>query len=156
MAKQHHYRIVNEWTGNRGLGTTGYRDYSRDHVISVEDKGDIPGSSDPAFLGDATRHNPEELLVASISACHMLWYLHLCAEAGVIVAGYVDHATGTMEVAADGSGRFTEVALHPTVTVGDAAMVEKAEALHGQVGKYCFIARSVNFPIRHLPVIRIG
>ncbi len=124
-------------------------------MIVVENKADILGSSDPAFRGDKTRHNPEELLLSSISGCHMLWYLHLCAEAGVVVTDYVDHATGTMEETADGGGRFTEVVLHPTVTVADGSMVVKAEALHGQVGQYCFIARSVNFPVAHVATIRV-
>lgn len=156
MGKQHHYRISTTWTGNRGTGTTGYRDYSRNHVIAVENKMDIPGSSDPAFRGDRTRHSPEDLLLGSISGCHMLWYLHLCSEAGVVVTDYVDHATGTMDETADGGGRFTEVFLHPTVTVADASMVAKAEALHREVGRYCFIARSVNFPVGHEATVLVA
>ncbi len=155
MIRQYHYRIVTAWTGNQGTGTSGYRDYNRNHVITVENKADILGSSDPAFRGDPTRYNPEELLVSSISGCHMLWYLHLCAEAGVVVTDYVDHATGTMEETADGGGRFIEVTLHPMVTVTDVSMVEKAEALHSEVGRYCFIARSVNFPIAHEATIQL-
>jgi organic hydroperoxide reductase OsmC/OhrA len=155
MIRQHHYRIVTAWTGNQGTGTSGYRDYNRNHVITVENKADILGSSDPAFHGDHTRYNPEELLVSSLSGCHMLWYLHLCAEAGVVVTDYVDHATGTMEETVDGGGRFIEVTLHPMVTVTDASMVEKAEALHREAGRYCFIARSVNFPIAHEATIQL-
>jgi len=152
---EHHYKATVTWTGNRGSGTSGYRAYERSHLISVEGKPDIPGSSDPAFRGDRTRYNPEELLVASISSCHMLWYLHLCSEAGVIVVDYVDEATGTMEETADGGGRFKEVILHPKVTVSDQSMTEKANELHHRANKLCFIANSVNFPILHKPISQV-
>ena len=101
------------WTGNRGEGTASYRGYGRDHVLSVKDKPEIPGSSDPSFRGDPQRYNPEELLVASLSSCHMLWYLHLCAVSGVVVVDYRDEAGGTMEETADGGGFFREVVLKP-------------------------------------------
>jgi organic hydroperoxide reductase OsmC/OhrA len=149
--KGHHYKTTITWTGNLGSGTSGYRAYDRNHVISVEGKPDIPGSSDPAFRGDRARYNPEEMLVASVSSCHMLWYLHLCAEAGLIVVDYVDEATGTMEETADGGGRFAEVILYPKVTVTDEAMVNKANELHYKANKLCFIANSCNFPILHKP-----
>ncbi len=145
----HTYQTKTEWTGNLGSGTKGYRSYSRDHVIDAENKSTISASSDPAFRGDPTRYNPEELLVASLSSCHMLWYLHLCAEAGVVVTAYTDHATGTMVETADTGGHFTEVVLHPVVTVSDQSMVEKANALHERAHHLCFIANSVNFPVRH-------
>ncbi|MEQ1688960.1 MAG: OsmC family protein [Sphingopyxis sp.] len=117
---EHHYRLHLDWTGNRGAGTADYRAYGREHRLSARGKPDIAGSSDPAFRGDAGAWNPEELLVASISACHQLWYLHLAAEAGIIVTAYVDDPVGVMTEDADGGGHFTAVTLHPRVTLADA------------------------------------
>src|SRR6188768_306955 len=105
MDKSHHYSVDVEWTGNTGEGTKTYRGYERSHSISVENKVTISGSSDTAFRGDKTKHSPEDFFVASIATCHMLWYLHLCAEAGIVITEYIDHATGTMVETADGSGR---------------------------------------------------
>ena len=147
----HTYDITLKWTGNKGAGTFDYRVYERSHTISVENKEDIYGSSDPKFRGDNTKHNPEELLVASLSACHMLWYLHLCAENGVIVIDYVDNASGTMIENADRSGQFVEVILNPLVTLAETAMEERALELHQEANKLCFIANSVNFPVKHTP-----
>jgi organic hydroperoxide reductase OsmC/OhrA len=148
---EHHYKVKVEWTGNRGSGTSGYRDYDRDHTISTAGKPAIPGSSDPAFRGDAARWNPEDLLVASASACHKLWYLHLCAEAGIAVTAYVDEAEGMMKDDASG-GRFERIVLRPRVTItsGDSQL---ALQLHHQAHEQCYIANSVNFPILCEPSI---
>jgi len=144
-ARTHYYSVIVRWTGNTGSGTSGYRNYKRDHEIaSTLGKPPIPGSSDPAFRGDAARWNPEELLVASLSACHKLWYLHLCAEAGVRVMEYVDEAEGVMEETLDGSGRFLKVTLKPRVVVASGSDIELARSLH---------ANSVNFPVGHEAVI---
>ncbi len=153
--KWHRYSATIEWTGNLGSGTSGYRSYARDHEIHAEGKPMIPGSSDPAFRGDRTRYNPEDLLVASLSSCHMLWYLHLCTDHQIIVRGYRDAAEGTMSEEVDGSGRFTEVVLHPEVTLQAGADRELAHALHEKAHKLCFIANSVNFPVRCDPIIKI-
>src|ERR1700749_5182794 len=115
--KQHTYQIRVDWTGNDGEGTKTYKGYRRDHTVTAASKPEIPASSDPCFRGDAARYNPEELLVASLSSCHMLWYLHLCAEAGVVVTGYTDNAAGVMTETANGGGRFTGVTLKPEVVV---------------------------------------
>lgn len=154
-AKEHRYTVAVEWTGNTGTGTTGYRAYERAHEISAPDapKPVIPGSSDPAFRGDRARWNPEELLLAAISACHKLWYLHLCATAGVVVTDYVDHAEGWM-VEEDEGGRFRRVVLRPTVTLAPGSDVDRARALHHEANRLCYIARSVNFPVEHEPEIR--
>jgi organic hydroperoxide reductase OsmC/OhrA len=154
--KTHQYAVTVTWTGNTGTGTSGYRDYQRHHEISAGQKASIPGSSDPAFRGDPTRWNPEELLVASLSACHKLWYLHLCAEAGIVVTAYVDHAEGVMEETADGSGRFESVTLRPRVTVGSGSDLAKARALHDTAHEKCFIANSVNFPVHHEAEINVA
>lgn len=151
MEKQHHYNTTITWTGNTGAGTGGYTAYERAHTISVAGKADIAGSSDPSFRGDKTRYNPEELLLSSIAACHMLWYLHLCSVNGVIVTAYEDNAVGTMQETADGGGYFSAVTLHPKVTVAAAAMKEKAEGLHTEANKLCFIANSLKFPVHHQP-----
>ncbi len=155
MPKQHHYKLITTWTGNTGTGTSNYRSYERSVTISAENKVDILATSDTAFNSDNSKHNPEELLLASISSCHLLWYLHLCSEAGVIVTDYFDKATGTMIETANGGGHFTEVVLFPTVVVMDDSMVEKAIALHHKANKLCYIANSCNFPILHKPTINI-
>ena len=149
--RTHVYAVQVEWTGDRGSGTRRYSGYARDHVVRVLGKPDLLGSSAPEFRGDAARWNPEELLVAALSQCHMLWYLHLCAETGVEVTAYVDEPRGTMEEAADGSGHFAEVLLRPQVTVTEEGMIEAAAAAHAGAHRKCFIANSVNFPVRHEP-----
>ena len=151
MARQHSYAVAVTWTGNTGTGTSGYRNYERSHDISASGKPTIPGSSDPAFRGDPARWNPEELLVASLSACHKLWYLHLCAEAGVVVEAYADEAVGVMEESSDGGGQFIEVILRPRVRIAPASDQTKALALHHAAHAKCFIARSVNFPVKCEP-----
>lgn len=147
--KEHNYKLTVKWTGNKGTGTSNYRAFERSHSIIIDGKNEILASSDPAFLGDKTKHSPEDLLVASLSSCHMLWYLHLCAEAKVIVVDYVDNATGIMMETSNGGGHFTEVTLNPIVTVTDISMIEKANKLHKKANELCFIANSVNFPVRH-------
>jgi organic hydroperoxide reductase OsmC/OhrA len=155
MIKEHHYKSTVHWTGNKGAGTGGYTGYERSHQISIENKPDILGSSDPAFRGDKTKHNPEDLLVSSLSSCHMLWYLHLCAEAGVVVMDYIDHATGIMTETEEGGGYFTQVTLNPVVTVLDESMIYSANDLHAKANERCFIANSVNFPVYHNPMTKI-
>ena len=151
MKRQHTYNTSIRWTGNKGTGTSSYKAFERSYTVSIKNKPDVLGSSDPAFLGDRTKHNPEELLVASLSSCHMLWYLHLCAEAGIVVTSYVDNAVGAMLELTNGSGKFTGVTLNPSVTVSEFSMIEKANALHQKANEYCFIANSVNFKIAHRP-----
>jgi organic hydroperoxide reductase OsmC/OhrA len=144
----HHYQIQTTWTGNTGQGTADYRAYKRDHEIFVVGKtAPIAGSSDAAFRGDPARYTPEELLVSTLSTCHMLWLLHLCADAGITVSAYSDQACGVMALEADGSGRFTQVTLHPVMTITDAGRIPEAEALHAKAHELCFIANSVNFPV---------
>jgi organic hydroperoxide reductase OsmC/OhrA len=159
MSKTHSYQVRTTWTGNRGEGTASYRGYGRDHEVTTGETGGaaapqpIAGSSDPSFNGDPARWNPEQLLTASLSQCHMLWYLHLCAVAGVVVTRYTDEAEATMVEAADGGGRFCEAVLRPHVTVRSPDMIERAVSLHEQASEKCFIANSVNFPVRHEPVV---
>ena len=149
MKKQHNYTATVKWTGNKGTGTSNYREFERSHTISINNKPKILCSSDPAFRGDKTKYNPEELLVSSLSSCHMLWYLHLCSESGVIVTDYVDNATGTMIESSNGGGRFSEVVLNPIVTVKEGSMCDKANELHKKANELCFIANSVNFKVEH-------
>jgi len=151
MNKEHHYALSLKWTGNLGTGTSDYRAYSRNHTISVNGKPELLASSDPSFRGDKARHNPEEMLVAALSSCHMLSYLHVCVLNGVVVLEYNDNATGTMKENPDGSGQLTEVTLRPTVKVKDSSMIKKANQLHHKASELCFIARSVNFPVHHTP-----
>lgn len=155
MAKEHHYHLKTIWTGNTGKGTSSYRSYERSLTVSVENKVDLLCTSDTAFNSEKTKHNPEELFLASISSCHLLWYLHLCSENGVVVHDYVDFAEGTMIETADGGGHFTQIILCPTIVVGALSMIEKAHALHQEAHKLCYIANSCNFPIVHKPTILI-
>ncbi|MCX7148774.1 MAG: OsmC family protein [Rhodocyclales bacterium] len=154
--KRHTYATRTEWTGNLGEGTTGYRAYARDHVISVVGRPDLLGSSDPAFRGDASRWNPEDLLVASLSSCHMLWYLHLCAQAKISVLAYHDDAVATMVEDADGGGRFTQAVLRPVATLAAGADAALATALHEEAHRLCFIANSVNFPVSIEPNVIVA
>jgi organic hydroperoxide reductase OsmC/OhrA len=151
--KRHVYRVTVEWIGNRGAGTMTYAGYGREHTIAAGAKPPIAGSSDPAFRGDATRWNPEDLLVASISTCHQLWYLHLCSTAGISVLSYQDDAEGIMQEDADGAGRFVGATLRPRVRIRAHDDAAKAASLHRDAHTYCFIANSVNFPIACEPVV---
>ena len=151
---EHRYALTVTWTGNSGEGTSTYRGYERAHVVAAEGPPELLGSADRTFHGDRARWNPEQLLVASLAQCHMLSYLHVCVQVGVVVTEYVDRATGSMRTEPDGSGRFTEVVLRPEVTVAHAGMVEAATAAHRRAHELCFIANSVAFPVRHVPVVR--
>jgi len=157
MSKVHRYVVTNRWTGNLGSGTSAYRAYSRNHELAGAAKSaPIAGSSDPAFRGDPSRYNPEELLVGALSSCHMLALLHLCADAGIVVTGYSDQAEGEMAEHADGSGEFTRVILRPSMTITDPARIPDAIALHHRAHELCFIARSVNFAVEHEPAVTAG
>ncbi len=155
MNGQHNYQLSLKWNGNRGTGTSGYRAYDRTYTIQIEHKIDLEGSADPSFRGDKTKHNPEDLLVAALSSCHMMSFLHVCAVGGVIVVDYVDHATGHMVTTSDGAGYFTEVTLNPVVTVAAPSMIEKANEFHEKANRLCFIANSVNFPVKHQAIAKI-
>jgi len=152
--RTHRYQITNRWTGNLGTGTSDYRSYSRAHELSTEAKSiAIPGTADPLFRGDRARYNPEELLLGALSACHMLWALHWCADAGIVVTDYVDDARGEMVERGDGAGEFTRVVLQPRMTITDASRIEDAIAIHARVHEVCAIARSVNFAVECNPVV---
>ncbi|MBP2231755.1 organic hydroperoxide reductase OsmC/OhrA [Azospirillum agricola] len=155
--KQHRYGVRLDWTGNLGTGTSSYRGYSRDHSLSAPGKSvAIPGSSDPAFRGDPARWNPEESLVGALAACHHLWYLALCSTNGIVVTAYEDESEGVMEEEPGGAGQFVSVVLRPRVTLAPGSDREKALALHHEASAKCFIARSVNFPVTHEPVVVVA
>jgi organic hydroperoxide reductase OsmC/OhrA len=154
--KTHHYNATINWTGNLGTGTENYKTYKRDYSIKIDGKTeDILGSSDPSFLGDATKYNPEELLLASVSSCHMLWYLHLCATNNIVVSAYKDLATGIMEEIENGSGKFTGIELNPAITINSKADLKLAELLHEKANRVCFIANSLNFKVTHKAIISV-
>lgn len=153
---QHGYELTVTWTGNTGEGTSGYRAYSRMHTVSADGLPDVLGSADRTFHGDRDRWNPEQLLLAALSQCHMLSYLHVCVTEGVVVTEYVDHARGTMVSEPDGSGRFTEAVLRPQVVVTDASMLQAATRAHHRANQLCFIANSVSFPVLHEPVVSVA
>lgn len=152
MDQTHHYRLRATWTGNRGEGTTGYRDYDRSVTIGVEGKPDLEASADTPFRGDGAKHNPEDLLIAALAQCHLLSYLYVATTVGVVVTSYVDDAEGTIRMEGAG-GAFTEVVLRPRVVVADPSMIAAAEEAHAEAQRLCFIANSVNFPVRHEPVV---
>jgi organic hydroperoxide reductase OsmC/OhrA len=153
MKGQHNYAPLVRWTGNKGVGISDYKSYERSHIISADGKPDIAGSSDPTFRGAKSKYNPEDMMVAALSSCHMLWYLHLCAEARVVATDYFDNATGVMVEKNNGGGRFTEVTLNPTAIVKEESMIEKARLLHKKANELCFIANSVNFSVKHNPIV---
>jgi|SRR5581483_3014254 len=154
MSHPHRYQLQLTWTGNTGQGTANYRAYKRDHEITAPGKQAlIAGSSDATFRGDAARYNPEELLLAALSACHMLSMLHLCADAGICVTSYSDQPEGLMVTDRDGSGRFTELTLRPQMIITDPARIEEAKSLHHRAHELCFIANSVNFPVLCVPSV---
>jgi organic hydroperoxide reductase OsmC/OhrA len=152
----HDYRVRVTWTGNTGDGTLTRRGYRRDTVTAAGEKPALLGSSDPAYLGDAARWNPEELLLVSLSQCHLLWYLDIAARAGVVVTDYVDDPVATMVEESNGAGQFTRATLRPTVTITDENSRAAAMSAHSEAHAMCFIARSVNFPVDCEPVIRVA
>lgn len=155
MRNEHDFTISVEWTGNRGSGTSGPRDFGREVVVTADGKPAIDGAAARVFHGDASRWNPEELLIAALSECHLLSYLYAAMRAGVVVTGYADDASGTLEVDADGAGRFREVVLRPVVTIAHGDL-EVAAALHAEAARLCFIRNSVSFPVRHEPQVRVS
>lgn len=155
MERNHEYQSKITWTGNRGSGTLDYRAYDRNYKISIEGKQEIEGSSDSAFSGDQSKHNPEDLLLSAVASCHMLWYLHLCSEQGIVVMEYTDNARGVMQEDKNGSGKFTEITLYPEVVITNESKTGLAQALHEEAGKMCFIANSLNFKVGYQPVVKV-
>jgi len=153
MSKTHHYTAQIAWTGAGDAGTKNYKSYERSYAVNIAGKTTIAGSADPAFRGDPSCHNPEDMLVASVSSCHMLWYLHLCSVSGVTVTSYVDTAEGIMEEDAQGSGRFTKIILRPTIKITTDSDKKIAEMAHVKANEMCFIANSLNCPVEHVATI---
>jgi organic hydroperoxide reductase OsmC/OhrA len=148
---EHRYALTVRWTGNLGAGTSTYRGYSRDHDVEIPGLPVLRGSADPTFHGDRERYNPEQLLLAALSQCHMLSFLHVAVKHGVVVTAYEDRAEALMRTNRDGSGQFESVTLKPRVTIAGPAAPDLLEELHVEANKVCFIARSVNFPVLHQP-----
>lgn len=153
---EHRYAVKVRWTGNLGSGTSAYRAYSRDHDVEIGGLPVLKGSADPAFHGDRTRFNPEQLLLTALSQCHMLSFLHVAVKHGIVVTAYEDQAAGVMRMNRDGSGQFEEAVLSPRVTVEAMGPEGLMEELHREANKLCFIARSVNFPVRHSPITSVS
>jgi organic hydroperoxide reductase OsmC/OhrA len=153
--KVHQYAVGLVWEGNQGSGTSDYASYGRRFRVEIRDKPDLPGSADPAFRGDPRLHNPEELLLAAVASCHMLFYLSLCARNGITVLRYSDAARGTLAVEPSGGGRFQEISLRPCVTVSRTSDPAAAATLHARAGELCFIANSCSFPIRHEAEVQV-
>src|ERR1700712_1977808 len=149
MSKQHPFESKVIWTGNRGEGTTSYRAYDRTWEIRTPGKAVIACSNDPLLGGNASLPNPEDLLLSALSACHMLWYLHLASTAGIVVVGYEDNPMWIGETSPNGAGRYLSATLRPAIRLRAGADLERADAIHREVPTYCFIARSVNFPVTY-------
>jgi organic hydroperoxide reductase OsmC/OhrA len=152
---EHRYSVTVRWTGNLGSGTSSYRAYSRDHDVEIAGLPVLRGSADPTFHGDRTRYNPEQLLLTALAQCHMLSFLHVAVKHGVVVTGYEDHASAVMRLNRNGSGQFEEAVLSPRVTVSEAVSAGLMDELHHEANQLCFIARSVNFPVRHSPTTEV-
>jgi organic hydroperoxide reductase OsmC/OhrA len=148
---RHNYTLELNWTGNTGDSTSSYSSYERSYIFQTENKSHLEGSSDPVFRGDSSKYNPEELFLAAVSSCHMLWYLHLCSEEGILVKTYQDKPEGRMSLNSNGSGQFDKITLKPKITIGNSSseMLKKAERLHEKANEMCFIANSCNFEIVH-------
>ncbi len=155
MNTLHNYKLSVKWTGNQGSGTSNYKDFERSYNIQIENKAAILGSSDPEFRGDKTKHNPEELLLASVSSCNMLWNWHLCAENKIIITDYIDIVTAVLEETEDGNGKFSSITLNPTITITEITITEKATELHKKANEFCFVANSLNFKVGHEPVFNV-
>lgn len=156
MQREHSYRLTTTWTGDRGSGTSGYRAYDRAVTLRIDGKPDVHASSDKPFRGDGSKWNPEDLLLAALSECHLLSYLHACVVAGVVVTAYRDEASAVMVEDGRGGGAFREVLLRPQVTIADESMRDAASAAHAQAHEWCFIANSVNFPVRHEATVEVA
>ena len=156
MAKIHQFEAALRWTGNTGSGTTGYKAYDRTWDLQTPGKPVMHCTNDPELGGDPSKYNPEDMLIAALSSCHMLWYLHLCAITGVVVVEYVDRAAGALQINKDGSGQFISVTLRPQILISARSDMAKAKSAHNQAHKYCFIARSVSFPVKCEPAIAIA
>jgi organic hydroperoxide reductase OsmC/OhrA len=155
MAKLHNFTSSIIWTGNRGEGTRVYKGYDRTWDIALPGKDIIHCSNDPVLGGDPTKMNPEDLLISALSACHMLWYLHLASNAGIVVTGYRDDPIGQGETLPNGAGRFLAAVLRPKISMQEGADLKFAGELHNQVHDFCFIARSVNFPVSYEPTFNV-
>lgn len=147
------FQVTTNWTGNLGAGTSAYKAYSRNHEIAAPGKATTIAGSSSVARGDHSRYNPEELLIGALSACHMMWVLHLCADAGIVITEYTDQAAGEMVEHPDGSGEFVRVLLRPRMTIADATRADEAKELHHRAHKVCCLARSMNFPVDHEPVV---
>lgn len=152
LSKKHIYRAELEWTGNKGTGTSAYRAYERTWNLASPGKPVVNCSNDPLLGGDTTKYNPEDLLLASLASCHMLWYLHLCSDAGITVESYIDAPQAEGEMEPSGKGRFVSATLKPVIKISTGDL-DKAISIHGDIHEYCFIARSVNFPVTYEPEI---
>lgn len=143
--KKHDFQCKIDWCGNLGTGTSAYHEYSRDHLLNQDHKySSIQCSSDPIFRGDKTKYNPEEFFIASVASCHMLWYLHLCADRGVVVIDYQDEVSAELILNEDGSGKINNIVLKPQIKITNAKDIELAQSLHHEAHRFCFIAASVN------------
>lgn len=156
MSKLQEYKSKLYWTGNKGTGTSAYKAYDRTWRLEIDGKPKIDCSNDPILGGDPSKYNPEDMLISALSSCHMLWYLHLCSQAGVVVLSYADEPVGYGELEATGKGKFTSAILRPKIEITPESDAKAALEIHEQIHEYCFIARSVNFPVTYEPEIYSG
>jgi organic hydroperoxide reductase OsmC/OhrA len=149
------YRLETVWVGAAKTTSFTYESYSREYQINIAGKTSLIASADPHFRGDSHLYNPEDLLVASLSGCHMLSYLALCSRSRIKIFAYRDNAVGKM-TKRDGKIGFLEVILYPQVQIESADSLDKAIKLHQQAHRECFIANSVNFPVLNRPVVSVA
>jgi organic hydroperoxide reductase OsmC/OhrA len=146
--KHHQYKLKIEWTGNNGNGTEKYDKYRRDFTIHFENKAPVFASADSIFRGDPSKLNPEEMLLSAISSCHMLWFLHECADHGIKLIEYTDTPEAVLEIVPGNGGRFTEATLTPEIVLESFDGKINILELYELAAKKCFIANSCNFPIK--------
>ncbi|MGV0996986.1 OsmC family protein [Empedobacter falsenii] len=145
----HLFKVALNWIKKESKMDSSTRIYTKSHHISIEGKPDLEVSAAKAFKGDPNLYNPEDLLLSSLTSCHMMSYLYCCAQHKIEVISYQDHSEATLQVNPDGSGKIVKVDLFPDIIISDSSQIELALSLHKKANELCFIANSCNFPVYH-------
>ena len=146
---KHLFKAKLNWNSIPKEVITNTKRYTKTHQIAIDGKEILNVSAAKAFKGDPNLYNPEDLLLSSVVSCHMMSYLYVCSQNDITVVSYQDNAEGTLEVLENGSGRFVEIRLNPSVIIKEKEKIAQALSLHTKASELCFIANSCNFPILH-------
>ena len=147
----HLFKVALNWIKKEPQTDSSTRIYTKSHHISIEGKPDLEVSAAKAFKGDPNLYNPEDLLLSSLTSCHMMSYLYCCMQYKIEVISYQDHSEATLQVNPDGSGKIVKVDLFPEIIISNSSQIELALSLHKKANELCFIANSCNFPVYHHP-----